>query len=79
MARSLSMIALDIMETWGAKTSPHARPYVKAMSQLDKITDTYYADSGKSIVLYFLSNSSGWRGDDAKRIKAELRKMVDSK
>lgn len=76
MARSLSMIAVDIMQTWGSKISPAAKPYMQAMYQLDKITDDYYADSADSIVRYFLSNASGWRGDDAKRIKAELRSML---
>jgi len=75
MARSLSMIALEIMETW-VKLSPHAKPYVYAMYRLDKITDNYFADSGKSMVQYFLANAGSWRGDDARRIKAELREML---
>jgi hypothetical protein len=76
MPRSLSMIAVDIMETWGSKISPAAKPYMQAMYQLDKITDQYYADSADSIVRYFLSNASSWRGDDARRIKAELKSML---
>ena len=75
MPRSLSMIALDIMESW-PKMSPHALPYVQAMYRLDKITDNYYADSAKSIVRYFLANAGTWRGGDAPRIKAELRSML---
>jgi hypothetical protein len=30
-------------------------------------------DSARSVVLYFLSNASSWRGDVAKRVKAELK------
>jgi hypothetical protein len=43
---------------------------------LDKITDAYYADSGKSVVLYFLSNASSYRGETAKRLKAELKALA---
>jgi len=53
-----------------------AKPYLNAMQDLDKITDTYCADSAKSIVLYFLSNAATWRGETARRIKAELKEIV---
>lgn len=33
----------------------------------------------RSIVLYFLSNATTWRGDDARRIKAELKKLAGVK
>jgi len=36
-------------------------------------------DNGKSVVLYFLSNASQWRGDKAKEIKKELKQMVGLK
>jgi hypothetical protein len=42
---------------------------------MDKPTDRYGMDSGKSIILYFLANASTWRGDTAKRVKAELKAM----
>ena len=54
-------------------------PYLGAMFSLDKITDPYGADSGKSIVLYFLSNATTWRGETAKRVKAELKKLAGVK
>lgn len=54
----------------------HARPYYTAMLDLNDITDTYICDSAKSIVLYFLANASTWRGETARRIKAELKEMV---
>ena len=43
---------------------------------LKSINDKYGADSGKSIVLYFLSNATTWRGSDARRIKQELKQMT---
>jgi hypothetical protein len=46
------------------------------MYSLDKITDNYGCDSAKSIIAYFLCNASSWRGDVAKRVKAELNKMI---
>ena len=33
-------------------------------------------DDGGSIVLYFLSNATTWRGEDARRIKAELKSLL---
>ena len=74
--RSLSVIASEIKADWGLKTSPHAKPYLNAMAQLTTTNDTYgFGDSGKSIVLYFLCNAGAWKGDTAKRIKAELKAM----
>ena len=54
--RPLSTIARDIAQHWPA---PYfgAVPYLGAMMSLDKITDNYDFDSGKSVVLYFLSNA----------------------
>jgi hypothetical protein len=46
------------------------------MQSLQGINDAYGYDSGKSIVLYFLSNATSWRGDNARRIKAELKGML---
>ncbi len=73
--RPLSDIAYDIRRNW-AKVNYAAEPYLSAMFSLDKITDAYWYDSGKSIVLYFLSNAQSWRGEVAKRIKLELKEMV---
>lgn len=70
--RDLSVIATEIREDW--KTlSPHAKPYLDAMAQLHSINDVYYFDSADSVVRYFLSNASGWRGEVARRVKAELK------
>lgn len=73
--RPLSEIAHEVYETW-PKVNYAAKPYLQAMEQLDLITGAYGADSAASIVRYFLSNATGWRGEDAKRIKAELKEMV---
>lgn len=74
--RPLSVIAEEIAEDW-KKVNFGAVPYLDAMSTLTSIDDSYGLDSGRSIVSYFLSNASTWRGETAKRVKAELRAMKD--
>lgn len=77
--RPLYEIAQEIRRDWTATSKNGiyfgAVPYLDAMSSLDKPTDKYGYDSGNSIILYFLSNASTWRGDTAKRVKAELKDM----
>lgn len=73
--RPLYEIASEIRKDW-TKVYFGAKPYLEAMAQLTYITDSYYFDSGKSVVLYFLANASTWRGETAKRIKAELKAMT---
>ena len=72
--RPLYEIAHDIQDSWH-NVNYAALPYLEVMSELDKITDNYYLDSAKSVVLYFLSNATSWRGDIARAIKAELKEM----
>ena len=73
--RPIHKIASEIRRTW--KTINYgAKPYLDAMNSLEDKNSTYGCDSAKSIVIYFLSNASGWRGDDAKRIKNELKELV---
>lgn len=73
--RPLYEIAKEIRRDW-RPVNFAAKPYLEAMASLDKMTDKYMYDDAKSIVLYFLSNASTWRGETAKRIKAELKSMV---
>lgn len=73
--RPLSAVAAEIKREW-PKVNYAAVPYLDAMAQMDKVTDPFYADSGESVVLYFLSNATSWRGEAARRIKAELKAML---
>ena len=73
--RSISEIARDIRKDW-KPVNYAAKPYLNAMGFLDNITDKYGMDSAKSIIAYFLSNASTWRGEKAKEIKAELKAML---
>jgi hypothetical protein len=75
MARPLYAIAREIRADW-KKVSPYAAPYLDAMSTLTSTDDNYGWDSGYSIVCYFLANAGSWKGETARRIKAELREMT---
>lgn len=74
--RSLCLIAREIRKCWGPKIYFGARPYLDAMGSLDSIDDDYGLDPARHIVRYFLANAGTWRGDDARRIKAELKAML---
>lgn len=73
--RTLREIAIEIRREW-KNISPDALECLIPMYQLDSVNDYFMFDDGKSIVLYFLSRAGGWRGDSARRIKAELKSMV---
>jgi len=75
MPRPISVIALDIQKVW-PKPYFGAVPYLEAMLQLTTIKDHFGADDAYSIVLYFLSNASSFRGDRAKALKAELKGLL---
>lgn len=76
--RPICEIARDIRKDW---TKPYfgAVPYLNAMRELSSINDMYMYDTAKSVVLYFLANANTWRGDTARRIKAELKKIAGVK
>ncbi len=76
--RPIYQIAAEIRKTW-ANVNYAAKPYLEAMETLTDITQNYGADSAKSMVIYFLSNATTWRGEDAKRIKAELKQLAGIK
>lgn len=76
--RSLSVIAREIRKDW-KNVYFGAKPYLDAMSELITINDYYFNDTAKSIVIYFLSNASTWRGEVAKRVKSELKQMAGIK
>lgn len=93
--RSLLDICREIQETWvNAKTGQTqirpdgpgfgAVPYFEAMFSMARWgtegpNDMYGADDLRGIVIYFLSNASSFRGETAKRIKAELKRKYNIK
>lgn len=70
--RPIKVIANEIVADW-KNVYFGAVPYLEAMLTIDKITDMYFCDDAKGIVLYFLSNAGSWKGETARRIKAELK------
>mgnify|MGYP007062867913 CR=1 FL=1 len=74
-ARPLYIIAKDIVNDWH-NINYSAKPYIEALSNLSSINDKYYQDNARSIVLYFLSNAKGWKGEKARTIKAELKDIL---
>ena len=73
--RPLYQIAKEIRQDW-KKPFFGAVPYLSAMESLNHIEDDFFFDSAESIVQYFLANAGTWRGETARRIKAELRLLV---
>ena len=78
--RTVSEIAQEILTLWNLKKwntgQLCAKPYLQAMFRITNVSDMYGQDNAADIIRYFLSNASTWRGEDAKRIKAELNKML---
>lgn len=73
--RSISSIANDIRNNW-PNVYFGVKPYLSAMFSLTTLEEDYGADSAISVVRYFLSNATTWRGEHARRIKAELNAML---
>lgn len=73
--RSISEIAIEITNDW-KNVYFGAVPYLNAMRSLNGINDTYMHDPADMVIRYFLSNATTWRGEAARRIKAELKAML---
>lgn len=76
MKRPIYVIANEITKDW---QNPYfgARPYLGAMHQLATVDDMYGLDSARSIILYFLAYAQTWHGETARRIKQELKQIVN--
>lgn len=79
--RPLRVIAAEIKaeidnNQWAKHSAFYASPYLAAMLELNSIQDKYYLDSAREVVLRFLCNAQTWRGETARRIKAELKGMT---
>ena len=64
-----------IHDDWGEKISPYAAPYIDALSYLKTLDNDFGADSAKTVIAYLLSNLRTWRGETARRVKAELNEI----
>ena len=75
MSRPIHEIASEIRADW-KNIYFGAVPYLDAMSELNTVSDNYFADTGSSVVAYFLANATTWPGETARRCKAELKAML---
>ncbi len=87
---SIAQIARNIREDWNGQAARSktkrpskakgvwfgAVPYLSAMHSLSTVNDTYGLDTGRSIVVYFLSNAGTYRGPKARLYKAELKRRL---
>lgn len=78
-AKHVNDLAEMVENDWGPKVNFAARPYLDAMRGMRGIDSTFGLDSGRTVVAYFLSNATGWRGPVAKAVKKELKRRLDSK
>lgn len=74
--RPIFEIANEIKNDW-KKVYFGAIPYLNAMQQLNSIDDYYGVDSADSVLRYFLANAKTWKGETAKRIKIELKNLLN--
>lgn len=72
---TISELAAVVTADW-ERPNYGAVPYLDAMRRVQSIDDMYFEDSAKSVVLYFLSNASTWRGETARTVKAELKRRL---
>lgn len=72
---SVAQLATLIRQEW-KNVSVHAQPYLSAMLSLQTVNDKFGLDSGKDVILYFLANASTFRGENAKALKAELKRRI---
>lgn len=73
--RKLYEIAREIRADW-KNIYFGAKPYLDAMGSLESIDDRYGFDSAETIVRYFIANAGTWKGETARRVKAELRSLL---
>ena len=55
----------------------HCRPYIDAMLSMKSFRDFYGIDTGDDIGKRFLANAQSWRGDTARRLKAEIKQLLE--
>lgn len=78
---SIAQLANLIRKDW-KKPYFGAEPYIRTMSEMyyNSVSGRMYgADTADSVIRYFMANASGWRGETAKAIKAELKRRVGMK
>lgn len=75
--RTFQQIAKDIKSTW-LNVYFGAVPYLEALLTLNTTDPNalYGIETAGDITRYFLANAQTFRGADARRLKAELKQML---
>lgn len=75
--RTFAEIGREIKTLW-KKPYFGAVPYIDALCQINSSNKDalYLSETAEDIVPYALANMQTWRGEDARRIKAELKSMI---
>ena len=75
MPRQIYQIAEDIVKDW---KKPHysAKPYLAVMRRIRTPEQQVVRETGRSIVEYFLENSKSYTGPSAKKLKQELKDLL---
>lgn len=73
--RPIHEIAGEIYANW-ENVYFGAVPYLQAMEVLIAPDQMYLQDRADDIIRRFLVNAKSWRGETARRVKAELREMI---
>ncbi len=76
--RPLPEITREIRKDWRPMYRP-AEAHFEAFEYADNVNQMYGCDSVKSEILYFLGNAGTWKGEVARRVKAELKALVGLK
>lgn len=77
--RTFQQIARDVKSTW-MNVYFGAMPYLEALLTLDT-TDPkamHLYDTAGDIARYFLANAQTFRGADARRLKEELKTLINN-
>ena len=73
--RPIYQISEEIQRDW-AKPYFGAVPFIEALHAVQSVHDRYGAESVEGLIRYFLANAGTWRGDVARRVKAELKEIL---
>ena len=79
--KPLNQLAAEILVDWKQSTSTgsyriFAKPYVEAMLTMHNCEDYYGMEYGDMIVARALNALHQWRGETARRVKAELNEHL---
>lgn len=76
--RPLHKIGADIKQDWGARMNGAAVPYVEGLCDLHGPNDRWGVETGADAIQGFLNNAQTWRGETARRIKSELKEILQN-